>query len=44
MKSKFNLWQLRFYNLLNEKKGEEKYDFVIFLKTHRFCQSQEILF
>ena len=45
VKSKFVLCQTRYYNLLTEKKNKKIHVFevLIFLKTYRYCQSQEIL-
>ena len=46
MKSKFVLWQPRYYNLLTVKNNKKIHVFevLIFLKTYWYCQSQGILF
>ena len=46
VKIRFALWQTNCFNLFTEKKVQEKFVFeaLIFLKTYRYRQSQEILF
>ena len=43
VKSKFVLFQPRYYNLFTEKKIHV-FEVLFLLKTFRYCQSQEILF
>ena len=49
VKSKFALWQPRYYNLLTVKNNKKIHVFEVliffyFLKTYRYCQSEEIRF